>query len=231
MQKSDFLKIEYVGRIKATGEIFDLTSEDLAKKEKVYNPNHRYGPALIIIGARMIIEGVERRLLKMKVGEEKEFELQPNEAFGMRNPGLIRILPLSKFIENKINPVPGTFVEIDGRQAKVQNVTGGRIRIDFNYPLAGKVLHYKIKIVEKIDKINDQIEEIVKYYTLQYSDIKVTEDKAVITLKRQEHPVAKKISSQMIIDNVKGIKKVDFVEPKPPKKEEKKAEPAVSTKV
>ena len=85
--------------------------------------------------------------------------------------------------------------------------------------------------MEKIDKINDQIEEIVKYYTLQYSDIKVTEDKAVITLKRQEHPVAKKISSQMIIDNVKGIKKVDFVEPKPPKKEEKKAEPAVSTKV
>ena len=41
MNNGDFVRIDYVGRLE-TGEIFDLTKEDLAKKEKVYNKNIKY---------------------------------------------------------------------------------------------------------------------------------------------------------------------------------------------
>ena len=33
MKEGDFVKIEYVGRIKESGTIFDLTNEEIAKKE------------------------------------------------------------------------------------------------------------------------------------------------------------------------------------------------------
>ena len=41
MQKGDFLRIEYVGRVKLTGEIFDLTDEALARKEGIHNPDRK----------------------------------------------------------------------------------------------------------------------------------------------------------------------------------------------
>ena len=36
MEKGDFVRIDYVGKLES-GEIFDLTREDVAKKEKIYN--------------------------------------------------------------------------------------------------------------------------------------------------------------------------------------------------
>ena len=36
MQKGDFVLIDFIGRVKDTGEVFDLTQEDVAKKENVY---------------------------------------------------------------------------------------------------------------------------------------------------------------------------------------------------
>ena len=42
MQKGDFVEIDYVGRIAATNEIFDLTIEEIAKAEGVYNEKHKF---------------------------------------------------------------------------------------------------------------------------------------------------------------------------------------------
>ena len=226
MQKGDFLKVDYTGRVKASGEIFDLTSEEIAKKEKIFDPNNRYGPALVIMGNGMIIPGVEKHLESMKVGEEKKFDVEPNEAFGPRSPKLIRIIPLSKFVENKINPVPGAFLEIDGRNAKIQSVTGGRVRVDFNNPLAGRALSYRIKIVGKIEDKKTQVEEILTYFTVGFSAVSLEADKAVVDLKRKEHGFAKKLVTDMATKNVEGVKSVEFREP------EKEADnKAVSNKV
>ena len=42
------------------------------------------------------------------------------------------------FIQQKINPIPGVMFNFDGRIAKVLTVSGGRVMIDFNNPIAGK---------------------------------------------------------------------------------------------
>ena len=73
MKEGDFVHIDYVGRLSATGEIFDLTDAELAKKEGIYSEKTRYGPALVIMGAHMVIPGIEKQLLQMKVGEGREF--------------------------------------------------------------------------------------------------------------------------------------------------------------
>jgi len=37
MKVGDFVEVDYVGRMKDSGQVFDLTKEDVAKKEDVYN--------------------------------------------------------------------------------------------------------------------------------------------------------------------------------------------------
>jgi peptidylprolyl isomerase/FKBP-type peptidyl-prolyl cis-trans isomerase SlyD len=220
MQQGDFVEIEYTGRVKLTGEIFDLTSEDIAKKEKLYNPNAPYGPALVIVGSNMVIKGVMKELEKMEVSEELTFDVSPSEGFGLRNPGMIRIVPMSKFIENKINPVPGTYFDIDGLQAKVQSVSGGRVRVDFNNPLAGKTLTYNLKILRKIEGNREKIETLLKYYRITFSNVELREKAAEIKTAKPLNPLAKKIVNDMITKWVKGIEKTEFKEEEQNKKPE-----------
>jgi len=212
MQEGDFVEIEYVGRVKATGEIFDLTSEEVAKKEKIYNPKIRYTPALVIIGSNMIIKGVMKELEKMEVGEERTFDVSPSEGFGLRNPRLIKIIPLSKFTENKINPIPGEYFDIDGLQAKVQSVSGGRVRVDFNHPLAGKVLTYTVKILRKIEDKKEKIEALLKYYRIDFSDVVLKEKTVEIKMKKQASGFVKKIVSDLITKWIKDVERVEFKE-------------------
>lgn len=210
MKEGDFIEIEYVGRVKITNEIFDLTSEELAKKEKIFNPEHPYGPALVVVGSDMVIPGMMKELEKMEVGEERTFDVLPSGGFGMRNPKLIRIIPVSKFIENKISPVPGEYFEIDGMQAKVQSVSGGRVRVDFNNPLAGKTLTYRVKILKRVEGNRNKIEKLLEYYRVDYSGLEIKGKKAVIKSGKMISPLAKKMIYDMITKWVKGVENPEF---------------------
>lgn len=171
MKEGDFLKVEYTGRL-VTGELFDTTDEHVAKKENAFNPKQRYGPVLVIIGAGMAVPGVERNLKEMKEGEEREFSLKPQEAFGPRDFKRIRIISLSKFIKDKVNPYPGAFINIDGQDAKVQSVSGGRVRVDFNHPLAGRELKYRLKLLFRIEKAEEKAASLLDHYGITGEPIK-----------------------------------------------------------
>ena len=167
MDKGDFVKIEYVGKVRDTGEIFDLTDEKLAKEKGTYDKDHKYGPVLAIVDSGALIKGVEEELKKMKVGEEKEFDIPYRDAFGPRDGKLVKIVSINKFFEQKINPVPGSFVNIDGANCKIQTVSGGRVRVDFNHPLANKDLHYWLKIKERVDSDENKVKELLKSYGIE----------------------------------------------------------------
>ena len=48
-------------------------------------------------------------------------------------------------------------VQLDNMLARVQSVSGGRVRVDFNHELAGKELTFDIKVVDVITKDEDKI--------------------------------------------------------------------------
>lgn len=212
MKEGDFVEIEYVGKVKLTGEVFDLTSEELAKKQGIHNPKHDYGPSPAIVGSDMVLRGVDNELKKMKVGEEREFDVGPRDGFGMRSRDNIKIVSRSKFEENRINPVPGEYFNIDGRQARVQSVSGGRIRLDFNHPLAGKALSYKVRVLRKVTDPGKKLEKLLDYYKVKYSDVKLSGKKAVVTSEKAVNPMAKKITAEMIRKWVKEVENVEFRE-------------------
>ena len=210
MQKGDLIEVEFTGRVKATGEIFDTTSAEEAKKAGAFSKEHKYEPVMIIVGSRMVPDGVEEALKEMKAGEEKEFDVKPEKAFGPREQRYVKILSLSKFHEKSIEPVPGIFVDIDGLQAKVRSVSGGRVVVDFNHPLAGRDLNYRMKIVREVKDPLEKAKSILSQYKIK-AETNLKE--GVLTLKPEKQikqDFFKKFLADSIREWVKEIKEVVF---------------------
>lgn len=165
MKTGDFVEVDYVGRIKETGQIFDLTKEGVAKKENVYNPKTKYGPVVLIVGADFIIKGLDEALKEMKVGDKRKVEIPPEKAFGEKRSELLRTIPLARFKEQNLDPVPGAVVNIGAMRGMIVSVGGGRVNVDFNHPLAGKALEYDIEIKSQITGTKERIESVAKYFT------------------------------------------------------------------
>lgn len=162
VEKGDVIKLRYTGKIKETGEIFDTTEEEVAKQAGIYKENGVYGPVPIAVGAGHVIKGLDEALEGLEVGKKYEIEVPPEKGFGKRDRKLIKTFTLGQFRRQGIIPFPGMPVEIEtesGRKLKgrVLTVSGGRVRVDFNHPYAGKHLVYEVEVVEKID---DPIEKV-----------------------------------------------------------------------
>ncbi|WP_456443843.1 FKBP-type peptidyl-prolyl cis-trans isomerase [Thermococcus sp.] len=162
IKKGDVIRIHYTGKVRETGEIFDTTYEKVAKEAGIYNEKGIYGPVPVAVGAGHVIKGLDEQLAGLEVGKKYEITVQPENGFGKRDPKLIKIFTLGQFRRQGLRPFPGMPVEIEtegGRKLKgrVLTVSGGRVRVDFNHPYAGKHLVYEVEVVEKI---GDPIERV-----------------------------------------------------------------------
>src|SRR3989338_1314663 len=158
LKEGDFIEIEYTARLKDRDIIFDLTDEKLAKEKGIYNPNVKYGPVILCLGQNHILPGLDKNLIGKELGNYV-INLLPEDGFGKKDPKLIRILPTSVFRKQKINPMPGLQLNIDGRVGLVRSVTGGRTSIDFNHPMAGKELNYDIKINKVVKESKTKVDK------------------------------------------------------------------------
>jgi len=209
VDKGDFIKIDYVGRLESA-EIFDLTNEELAKKEKVYNPKIKYRPVPVIVGAGFVIPGLERALLEMKLNEKRTVEIKPEDGFGMRNPKLVKVVPRNAF-KGDFEPKQGLVVDFSGIKGRIQSVSAGRVMVDFNNPLAGKKLKYELEIRERIEDPIKQVESIFDFFGIEKVDVKINENMVDIEVKNLPAELKKKISS-LVTEYVSGLNKVRFIE-------------------
>lgn len=68
------------------------------------------------------------------------------------------------FDQQKIEPKQGMVVDFGTMKGRIQSTTGGRVRVDFNNPLAGKTLKYDLEVVEKIESAEDKIRAIGQFF-------------------------------------------------------------------
>ncbi len=158
-QKQDFIEVEYTGFL-TDGLVFDTTDATVAQKHNLSGDEKKFGSMIICVGERQILPGLEAKLVGKEVGKEYKITLPPEEAFGRREVQKIKIIPLDTFKEHKLQPYPGLQVNVDGEVGIVTRVTGGRIMINFNHPLAGKEVIYEVKIKRKI---TDPAEKLKSY--------------------------------------------------------------------
>jgi FKBP-type peptidyl-prolyl cis-trans isomerase 2 len=242
LETGDFIRINYTGKIKESSKVFDTTIEKVAKDSGNYDEKVKFKPAPMVIGAGHAIKGLDEGLLKMEVGEKKKFDISPEKGYGERDPSLVKIVPLKEFKKQGLKPAPGMMFEADGRTGRVQSVGGGRVRIDFNYGLAGKTLDYEVTVEEKINKTEEKIRLLLEYH-FPYAEpndheIKLTGKKAVVTLAelvkvKKEAIMGKHTATMDIFKFLDGVDDVEFVEAfKRPEKEKpkksKKAKPKKS---
>ena len=138
VKKGDKIKIEYEGKLE-DGTVFD-SSENQGE------------PLEFEVGGKILMEEFENAVIGMEVGDEKEFSLEPQDAYGDYNDQLIKTvpkdqLPKSQELEKGMMLVMGlpNGIQIP---ASVLDVTDDSVTIDLNHPLAGKKLHFKVKIVD-----------------------------------------------------------------------------------
>lgn len=178
----DIVRVSFTGRVKDTGRVFDTTHAEIAKKAGIFNEHLTYGPTPMVLGENRLIPGLEQALSKMKSGEEKTVVIHPKDAFGEREPELVKLVPLNVFKANGVNPVPGLVVILENNlPGRVQSVSGGRVRVDFNHELASKTLEYDLKIDEKV---TDEKEKVRALFELVFPRMPAKELK--ITRKEKE---------------------------------------------
>ena len=153
MQKGDFIRINYVEKVSLTGRVTDTNIEAEAKNAGIFDSDRpqKYRPLPVIVGSGMPNRGIDEELVDMGDGDSRDFEIAPDKAYGTRDPKLINLVPLSFFKKQGINPVRGLPVRTRRGIAIVRSAMGGRIRLDYNHPLAGQNMSYHLEVVGRAE--------------------------------------------------------------------------------
>ena len=174
-QKNDFVEIEFTGR--ANNEIFDTTNPEEAKSIGI---DAKVKPIIASISKEMILKGIDDQLEGKEIGKKYSVHLMPEQAFGKRNPSLIKTIPMRVFREKNMNPVPGMVFQFDNQLAKIISVSGGRVTADFNNPIAGKEVDYDFKILKKVTDDKEKINAIQDFFFRQRFEFELKDKKVIL---------------------------------------------------
>lgn len=182
IEKGDMVLIHYVGR-DSNGEIFDLSDEEVAEEKGVKDERVDYGPVPVLIGEGYVIEGLEETLKDMEPGNERDIEVPSEKAYGSRTTDDIETYRESEFREQEVTVNTGDRIMVGDKQGRVVSKGSGRVRVDFNHPLAGEDLSYSLEVLEKIEENREIARRITEYRTggnVEFKDgkaiLKDTED-------------------------------------------------------
>ncbi len=108
-------------------------------------------PLQFIQGKGHIIPGLEKALYGMTIGDSKNVEIAPLDGYGMIDPDAFMDISREEFPDN-IPLDPGVQLSLRDQDdnvmpAVIASVDDQNVHLDLNHPLAGKDLHFDVKIV------------------------------------------------------------------------------------
>lgn len=162
--ENDWIKINYTGRLKENKKAFDTTLEHVARSENIHDDKRSYSPLLCRAGdEKFLIPGLAKQLVGLELNSPQTFDIPMAEAYGERDSSKIEMIPTKRLRKANLDPRVGARIQFQGRSGTIIWVGGGRSRIDFNHPLAGKDLIFDVTIVEHLkDEIEIQKEIIAR---------------------------------------------------------------------
>ncbi len=162
LQKGDFILINYTAKVKETNEVFDTTLEETAKKERLHKEGEIYEPKLVVVGEGWVLKALDQSLTAMELNKAQSVEIQPDKAFGPRDPEKIKRVPLKHLLAKDVhNPTIGMRIDYNGKMATIRSIGAGRVLLDFNPPLAGRTLVYDVVIDKKLDVNEEKVAALI----------------------------------------------------------------------
>lgn len=138
LKKGSKVKIEYEGTLE-DGTVFDASS--------------KHGGFLEFeIGKQEVVPGFEKAVAGLKKGQEKDFTISPEESYGPYNEKLMKEVPREQIpIEEELKAGMVLLVGLPNGQrlpVKIEKVSADTVTLNLNHPLAGKILHFHVKLVD-----------------------------------------------------------------------------------
>lgn len=107
-------------------------------------------PFVFYFGRSNVLPSFERALEGKEEGEELEVILSPDDAYGAIDEDAIYNVPRSQFSAYAELEVGSTMMmrtpEGERYPFRIIGLTDEEVTVDFNHPLAGKTLHFKVYI-------------------------------------------------------------------------------------
>ncbi|MDE0840803.1 MAG: peptidylprolyl isomerase [Porticoccaceae bacterium] len=123
---------------------FALVLED----GEVVDSNFDAPPASFTIGDGNLLPGFEEPLVGLSSGDENEFLIAPEKAFGQHNPQNVQSVERDNFNEDELEVgLVLSFQNGDGElPGVVIALSDDEVMVDFNHPLAGQSIVFRVKI-------------------------------------------------------------------------------------
>lgn len=223
-KNGDMLLVDYAIYVKETGELIETTNEAIAKQNRKYEEGRTYEPELVIVGEGRLIKGFEEAVASAEeLGKKYEVEVPPSRAYGERSPDKVRILPARTFLRNNIVPEVGREVTVNESVGRIIAVTGGRVTVDFNHPLAGKTLRVEFTILKKLENPEEEMRHIVKRrmkgINIEALKLILKSDEGVAEIELPKEyrlseniQITKYLVSRDVLKWLEGVKEVVFIE-------------------
>lgn len=185
--ENSWIKIDYTGRLKENSKVFDTTLEDVARTEQIFDEKRKYSPLLCRAGdEKFLIPGLARQLVGLKLNSPQKLNVPVKDAYGERDTSKIEMVPAKRLRKANIDPRVGNRVQLSGRNGIIIMAGGGRTRVDFNHPLAGKDLIFDVTITEELTDDETIRKEIISRrlpgVNLDEVTIETSEDPKTITV-------------------------------------------------
>jgi FKBP-type peptidyl-prolyl cis-trans isomerase SlyD len=120
-------------------------------------------PLGFVTGTGRILAGLEKELVGRVAGDSAQIVLEAEDAYGEVNEDLFRDVPVSEFPKD-VEIKEGMAFHAQSAHGPV-TITVARVNddetvtIDLNHPMAGKRLHFDLKVVEVREPLAEEIVE------------------------------------------------------------------------
>lgn len=119
-------------------------------------------PVSLTIGDGNLLEGFEKVLMNLQAGDTRTAHLSPSEAFGEWNADNVQTFSKSQFALTESDPQVGMMMEFEDKGKNtlagvISEVTDDEVKVDFNHPLAGQNVLFKVEIVQVTPKDNQAV--------------------------------------------------------------------------
>ncbi len=129
---------------------FEVSLENGTIIDSTFN---RPNPVTLTIGDESLLPGFEQVIMNLRAGDTRSAHLDPEHAFGDWNPDNIQHFSHTQFALVADNPEIGMMVEFEDKgkntlHGTISAITAEAIEVDFNHPLAGQAVLFKVKIFQ-----------------------------------------------------------------------------------
>ncbi len=109
-------------------------------------------PLTFVVGDGSLDKGLELALLGLRPGDRQDLTLMPGQAFGARDEAAVQWVDKDRFPAGMalergqiVGFSAGDGEEVAGAIIEIQDQ---QVRVDFNHPLAGREIGFKVQILE-----------------------------------------------------------------------------------